>query len=200
MKSVVACLMVLMLAGASMKGIAQEVRKVPRHPIAITTEDKKSPSTQATEISPLSHSATKALYWSFIPGGGQIYNGQAWKVPIIYGIFAGLGYFIYYNYDRMAMYRDEYLYRVNHNNTPNLSDYSNYPTSNIYSLYNSYNRDFQLMCVIAAGVYLLNLVDAYVFGHLYDFQIDDNISLNITPSVQPTMMGMQPTIGLTLNF
>ena len=56
------------------------------------------------------------------------------------------------------------------------------------------------MCVITAGVYLLNLVDAYVFGHLYDFQIDDNISLNLSPSVQPTPMGMQPMMGMTLRF
>ena len=100
----------------------------------------------------------------------------------------------------MSMFKDEYLYRVNHNGTPNLADYASYPTSNIYSLYNAYNRDFQLMIIISVGIYALNLIDAYVFGHLYDFQIDDNLSLSLTPGIQPTPMGLQPTLGFSLTF
>ncbi|MBR6291304.1 MAG: hypothetical protein IKR33_00735 [Bacteroidales bacterium] len=146
------------------------------------------------------HSAMTALRWSFIPGGGQIYNHQAWKVPIIYGAFAGMGYFIGYNYQKMDMFKEEYLYRVNHNDTPNLSDYATYPTSNIYSLYNSYNRDFQLMVIITVGIYALNLVDAYVFGHLYDFKIDDELSLSVMPSAMMTVDGVHPTVGLGLRF
>ena len=151
-------------------------------------------------VVPEEHSATKALLWSFIPGGGQIYNGQAWKVPIIYGIFAGMGYSIHYYYSRMVMFKDEYLYRVDHNDTPNLADYANYPTSNIYNLYNSYDRSFQLMVIITVGVYALNLIDAYVFGHLYDFRIDDDISLAIAPTVLSTPLGFQPSLGLSLSF
>ena len=149
---------------------------------------------------PKEHSASKALFLSFLPGAGQVYNGQAWKVPIIYGAFAGVGYFIHYNYIRMVKFKDEYLYRVNHNDTPNLADYANYPTSGIYNLYNAYNRDFQLMIIIAAGIYGLNLIDAYVFGHLYDFQIDDNLSLNLSPGLLPTPDGFQASFGVTLNF
>ncbi len=146
------------------------------------------------------HSPRTALRWSLIPGGGQVYNGQAWKVPIIYGLLAGVGYLIYYNYDKMDTFRDEYLYRVDHGGTPRMQDYAGYPTSNIYSLYNSYNRYFQLYSVIAAGIYALNLLDAYVFGHLYDFQIDDNISMNVLPSVQPSPYGLQPSLAMSLRF
>ena len=151
-------------------------------------------------VVPEEHSASKALLLSFVPGAGQIYNGQAWKVPIIYGAFAGMGYAIHYNYTRMVKFKDEYLYRVNHNDTPNLPDYANYPTSNIYNLYNSYNRDFQLMAIITVGIYALNLIDAYVFGHLYDFRIDDDISLTVTPTLLPTPLGIQPSVGLALSF
>ena len=151
-------------------------------------------------VVPKEHSANKALLLSIIPGGGQIYNGQAWKVPVIYGALAGMGYFIHYNYTRMTKFKDEYLYRVNHNDTPDLAEYASYPTSNIYSLYNSYNRDFQLMIILSVGIYALNLIDAYVFGHLYDFQIDDNLTLGFSPGVVPTGMGLQPTLGVTLSF
>ena len=146
------------------------------------------------------HSPDVALRWSLIPGGGQIYNRQAWKVPIIYGAFAGMGYLIYDSYQDMKMFKDEYLYRVNHNDTPNLEEYASYPTSNIYSLYNSNNRNFQLMIIITAGIYALNLVDAYVFGHLFDFQIDDDISMNMAPMLQLTPAGVTPTIGVVLQL
>ena len=159
------------------------------------------PPVEPIEIAvPEEHSASKALLLSLIPGGGQIYNGQAWKVPVLYGAFAGMGYFIHYNYTRMVKFKDEYLYRVNNNDTPNLADYANYPTSNIYNLYNSYNRDFQLMVIITVGIYALNLIDAYVFGHLYDFRIDDDISLAVIPTLQPTPMGLQPTLGVSFSF
>lgn len=141
-----------------------------------------------------------AMCWSLIPGGGQVYNHQAWKIPIIYGGFAAVGYFVNYNYQKMAMFKAEYLYRVNHGDTPSLEDYASYPTSNIYSLYNSYNRDFQLMVIITVGIYALNLVDAYVFGHLFDFRIDDNLSLALAPSVLPDASGFHPALGATFRF
>ncbi len=144
------------------------------------------------------HSPDVALRWSIIPGGGQIYNRQAWKVPIIYGAFAGMGYLIHNNYTYMKMYKDEYLYRRNHDGATNLSGYENYTVDNIYSLYNSYNRDFQLMIIITVGIYALNLVDAYVFGHLFDFQLDDNISLG--PSLLPTPYGVSPGLGISFQM
>jgi hypothetical protein len=153
-----------------------------------------------TVVVPEEHSGKKALLLSIVPGGGQIYNRQAWKIPIIYGALAGMGYFIHYNYTRMDMFKVEYLYRVNHNNTPNLNDYASYPTSSIYNLYNSYNRNFQLMIIITVGIYALNLIDAYVFGHLFDFNMDNDISLSIGPTLQPTLAGWQPVMGLKMNF
>ena len=144
------------------------------------------------------HSATKAMCLSILPGAGQVYNHQAWKIPIIYGAFAGLGYFVYDNYQSMKMFKDEYLYRVNHAGATNLSGYEGYSTNNIYSLYNSYNQTYQLMIIITVGIYALNLVDAYVFGHLFEFQMSDDISLG--PGVISTPFGLHPSVGITLNL
>ena len=144
------------------------------------------------------HSATKAMCLSLIPGGGQIYNRQAWKIPIIYGAFAGMGYFIYDNYTSMTMFKNEYLYRQQHNDAPNLPDYASYPKSSILSLYNSYNQTFQLMIIITVGIYALNLIDAYVFGHLFDFQMSDDISF--APSITTTPMGLAPIWGISFKI
>lgn len=157
-------------------------------------------STKAQQSVYEEHSPDVALRWSLLPGAGQIYNEQAWKVPIIYGAFAGVGYFIYDNYKAMRLFKDEYLYRVNNDDTPQNPDYTTYPTSNIAELYNSYNRNFQLMIIVAAGIYGLNLLDAYVFGHLFNFTIDNDISLNVVPAVQPTPTGWYPTVGVGLVF
>ena len=111
-----------------------------------------------------------------------------------------MGYLIYDSYQDMKMFKDEYLFRVNHKDTPSLEGYESYPTSNIYSLYNSYNRNFQLMIIITVGIYALNLVDAYVFGHLFDFEIDDDISMAVLPGVQLIPQGVAPTVGLSLRL
>ena len=144
------------------------------------------------------HSATKAMCLSILPGAGQVYNHQAWKIPIIYGAFAGMGYLIYDNYSQMKMFKDEYLYRVNNDGATNLSGYDSYPTSSIYSLYNSYNQTYQLMVIITVGIYALNLIDAYVFGHLFEFQMSDDISLG--PGVIGTPFGLRPSLGVSMTF
>ncbi len=149
------------------------------------------------------HSAKKALILSAVlPGAGQVYNGQAWKVPIVYAAVGGVAYYTYSNYTQMKMYKDEYLYRVNNNDAPLHTDNAEIvgaPTSNIYNMYETYNKTFQLSIIIAAAVYGLNLLDAYVFGHLYDFQITDDLTLNLSPELMPYCFSSSPT-GIGLSF
>lgn len=147
------------------------------------------------------HSANKALALSLIPGAGQVYNKQVWKIPIIYGALGAMGYFTYDNYQKMSVFKEEYLYRVNNNGQTLSSDLAEYPTQNIYNMYESYNKDFQLMIIISVAVYGVNLIDAYVFGHLFDYQIDDDISMSIMPSMIPTIDGtLAPTLGVGFRF
>lgn len=151
---------------------------------------------------PTPHNPTKAVLLSLIPGAGQIYNGQAWKIPIIYAALGGVGYFVYDYYTNMTAFKNEYLHRVN-GGTPQLKGYTNYPNSSIYNLYQSNNKNFQLFVIISAAVYGLNLIDAYVFGHLYDFQVNDDLSLNLSPSFTPDYTnptGLAPTLQMTFRF
>ena len=159
------------------------------------------------------HSANRALILSAIlPGAGQVYNRQAWKIPIIYAALGGMVYYSYYNYTQMRSYKDEYLYRVNHFDNPSDADMANIPTSNIYNLYETYNKSFQLSIIITVAVYGLNLLDAYVFGHLFDFQINDDLSLHVAPGIgtapvggwgtgwNGTGMSLAPMASVTLRF
>lgn len=154
------------------------------------------------------HSPNKAMVLSAIlPGAGQVYNRQAWKIPIIYSGLGGVGYLIYNNYQKMSFFKEEYLYRVNNNDTPLDASYTSYPTTNIYNLYESYSKNFQLYIFVEAAIYGLNLLDAYVFGHLFDFEINDDLSLQMYPSLQyqPAAVSLggnafAPTMSFSLKF
>ena len=141
------------------------------------------------------HSAKKALILSAIlPGAGQVYNKQAWKIPIIYAAFGGVSYFTYTNYTQMKLHKEEYLYRVNNDGAFLHSEFSNKPTSNIYNLYEAYNKTFQLSIIITVAIYGLNLLDAYIFGHLFDFQISDDLSLNMMPAALTSFGQQRPCV------
>ncbi len=102
----------------------------------------------------------------------------------------------------MKSFKDEYLSR-RAGNDPQLEGYTNYPVSSIYNLYQSNNKSFQTFVLITVAVYGLNLIDAYVFGHLYDFQVSDDLSLNLSPSLTPdpyTPWGFSPAMQMTLRF
>lgn len=155
-----------------------------------------------TKVAATGHNPTKALLLSIIPGGGQIYNGQAWKVPIFYAALGGVGYMTYSYYTNMKMFKNEYL-RIGYNGSSDLPDYKNYPGSSIYNLYQSNNKNFQLFVIISTAVYGFNLLDAYVFGHLYDFEVSDDLSLRVSPSVAPDMgspLGFSPAINMSITF
>lgn len=147
------------------------------------------------------HSPTKALWMSAVlPGLGQVYNRQAWKIPIIYAGAAAVTYFAVTNYQGRERFKKEYINRQNGNTDALLERYANYPDANIYSLYQSYNRNFQLSLIVGGVVYALNLLDAYVYGHLFDFEITDDVSMSIRPNVEYfSMPGFStPATGLTL--
>ncbi|MBQ0016904.1 MAG: hypothetical protein KBT04_07975 [Bacteroidales bacterium] len=147
------------------------------------------------------HSPQKALLLSLLPGAGQVYNRQAWKIPIIYGILGGLTYWSITKYGDMKACRDEYLLRVN-GGSPSMQKYLNYSDASVYNLYVSNNQSFQLSIVLGVVAYGLNLLDAFVYGHLFDFQIDDNISLRLEPAVLPDVSSysVAPGFGLTMSL
>ena len=156
-----------------------------------------------TNVTPAKeHNPTLAVLLSIIPGAGQIYNGQAWKVPIFYAALGGVGYLVYTNYKEMMMFKNEYL-SIGYNGRSTLEGYSGYPGSSIYNLYQSSNKNFQRYILISVAVYAFNLLDAYVFGHLYDFQVSDDLSLNLSPSVTtlPTSdYAIAPTLSFSFHF
>ena len=171
--------------------------------ISDTAIATKEVTASEKQVDVSTHSPSAALWKSaIIPGWGQVYNRQAWKVGIIYGGAAVATYLGIDNYRNAQKFKTEYINRNEGNTAELLPEYINYPDQNIYNLYQAYEKNFQLSIIAGVAIYALNLIDAYCYGHLFDFQINDDLSLRLTPMVESYNVGMGFASGmkLQLNF
>jgi len=128
------------------------------------------------------HSPKVAAWMSTaLPGLGQAYNKKYWKMPIIYVGFGGIGVGIAYFAVNYATYRDEYRYRLNNNGARlKMVDIE---TVNLNAYKQQYQRNMELLIILSAVGYLFNILDAVVDAHLMGFNVSDDLSLNIMPSI-----------------
>ena len=94
-----------------------------------------------------------------IPGFGQFYNESYYKIPIIWGLGA---WFIY----GWIQNNDEYVTNKNLFIDTGLQTFKSKR-----DFYRDQRDNFTIYFVL---LYLLNLVDAYVDAHLFDFNVDED--------------------------
>ena len=133
-----------------------------------------------------------AIYSAVIPGAGQIYTKKYWKVPIIYGGLITSWYFIKDNQDNYNMYKEAALTSIE-NNYENQLDFT---YSELITHKDHYRRNREISYFSFLGIYILNVVDASVNAHLFNFDISNDISLNIRPYSTFSNTG----VSLSLNF
>lgn len=173
-------------------------------------QDVKQDTTQNAKNE---HSPRKAAIMSAcLPGLGQIYNGKWWKVPIVYAGFGGFGYLAYSNYSDYRSFLTAYKIKtgdLEEGVTPTeyeLQLANNYQASQLQKYKESYRRDFELYCIILVAWYGLNIVDAIVDGHLYTYDVSDDLSLTIDPvftlpeTHSLAFTGRQTGLTLSFNF
>lgn len=149
------------------------------------------------------HSPKKAAIMSAaLPGLGQVYNKKYWKVPIIYAGFGVLTYYIIENNRNYIDFRDAYRARVDDDLT-NDNIKPEYTTDNLRVIKNLYWKNRDLMVILTATLYALNILDATVDAHFFTYDISDDLSFRISPTVEPSMgFGRTSTSALSfsLNF
>ena len=121
-----------------------------------------------------------ALLSAVCPGLGQIYNKKYWKPPIIYVGIGVLGYLIYDYSGQFNDYRRAYNYRID-NNVLTDPTYGRYTNDQLKLLRDDARRYMQLDIILLAGLYTLNIVDAYVDAHLTEFDVNEDLSMKIRP-------------------
>ena len=124
-----------------------------------------------------------------IPGAGQIYNKSYLRVPFVWGAVGGMGYLVHYNtlyYQcRKTAYEasiDGVAYVEPCNTCEESLKVITEPTR-LKSLRDQANEARQLSIIGLTLVWVAQGIDAFVDAHLKDFDIDDNLSIEVGSKV-----------------
>lgn len=150
------------------------------------------------------HSPTKATLMSLVlPGLGQAYNKKYWKIPIIYAAIGSAFYFARDQDQKFNDFKDAYIKRVDDDPSTVDDKYTGvYSDENLLSLIDFHRENRDLLYVLTAVAYMLNVVDAAVDAHLYYFNVSDDLSATFKPTLQFTPFNPQPipSLGMTLKI
>ena len=148
-----------------------------------------------SERYPLPGRAT--LFSLLVPGLGQAYNGEYWKIPIYLGGLATA----YYFYDTNNINYERYR-RIYKEATDTETPYSG-PISAETALYyrdtfRQY-RDYSTLAMVL--IYVLQIIDANVFSYMHDFEIADDMAMSVRPSVimPDTQLAYNPSPAFGIN-
>ena len=146
------------------------------------------------------------------PGAGQIYNKSYWRVPIVIGGMASTIYTIDWNNRGYKRFKTAYSLLIDYERlTPDerLEKYPNgapdefrgaYSTTFLKNLKDSYRRNRDLCILLTAGVYMLQIIDAHVDAHLQDYDISDDLTMNLEPYFDYSPVGSTPLMGVNMSL
>ncbi|HZV12374.1 MAG TPA: DUF5683 domain-containing protein, partial [Candidatus Kapabacteria bacterium] len=100
-----------------------------------------------------------------LPGAGQFYNEDYIKIPFIWAAVGFFGYEVISNNNQFIKYQDMYF------NSP---DSTIRGTQQYFNLKEQYRDDRDSYFSFFVLAYALNILDAYVGAHLFDFNVGDS--------------------------
>ena len=107
---------------------------------------------------------------AILPGWGQYYDENYWHIPVIWGLLGWFGYQWILNNNNYKTYRDDFIETGDNND----------------KLKRDFFRDQRDQFTIYIAItYLLNLVDAFVGAHLFDFSVEEDYLMH-TPRLKIT--------------
>ncbi|MEM9325540.1 MAG: DUF5683 domain-containing protein [Bacteroidota bacterium] len=140
-----------------------------------------------------------AVLSAALPGLGQVYNRQYWKVPIIYGAFLGLFHGIRYNHELYSDFTNALIEQRTNNPTSTLA--VNFDETTLTRNRDRFRRDRDFLIILTVAAYMINIVEAHVAAHLHEFQVNESLSLNLEPSFESSpIYSRSMGVSLTLNF
>ena len=153
-------------------------------------------------------SVKKATTLSAIcPGAGQIYNKSYWRVPIVIGGMASTIYTIDWNNRGYQRFKTAYALRVDYEKDPLRYPQGSpdefrgaYSSTFLKNLKDSYRRNRDLCILLTAGVYMLQIIDAHVDAHLQDYDISDDLTMNLEPYFDYSPIGSTPLMGVNMSL
>ena len=124
------------------------------------------------------HPGRATLYSLLLPGLGQIYNGELYKVPIYWGGLLVSVHFLTTNHTNYIRFKNI------HNEATTSKNYSGPISGETAKWYRDVYRRYRDYSIVATAlVYFLQVIDANVFAYMHDFEVTDDISMKIEPTV-----------------
>ena len=163
------------------------------------------------------HSPRKAaIYSAILPGLGQAYNKKYWKIPLVYIGFGAIGYFIDWNNDNYQLIRKGYRHWTDGNDETtgyldiesirkmnyNINDPRDYEhvKDALQKQQDYYRRNRDLLIISFVGFYGLNIIDASVDAHLFNFDISDDLTFDWQPSMLNINNNFVYCVNCKINF
>ena len=141
---------------------------------------------------------TAMLRSVMLPGLGQFYNKQYWKIPVVYGALGALFLAAQSNSRNYREFRDAYVLEVQ--GLPN--KYSGANIASLKQYRDDYRKNMELSYIVMVGIYGLNVLDAFVSAHLKSFDINEDIGMTIKPKFENIDLGYSniPSAGISINI
>lgn len=138
-----------------------------------------------------------AILSAVLPGLGQAYNNQYWKLPFIYGGGILIGHYIKYNHKYYHEFRNALIAEADGIDRSTNVYAEFWGTTALTRNRDAFRRNRDLLILVGAAFYILNIVDAHVAAHLNEFDVNDNLSLKVSPSIQSSPV-FSHTLGISL--
>ena len=150
---------------------------------------------KSNDIDPLTP-AKAAFYSAILPGLGQAYNKKYWKLPIVYGGIAGCIFWVSRQAKNTKQYNQYLVQRANGITLP--AGIERYSTAQLESIRNTHRRSVQLASFVTMMVWGFTILDAAVDAHIKPFDISENLSMQIKPSIKQS--NFQEYVALQINL
>lgn len=151
----------------------------------------------------LTHVPQKATRRSaMIPGWGQAYNREYWKIPLVYGVLGiPAATFVYNNsYYKKTKFAYEALFKAQSGDSSDIAaidpELRGLSIGSMQNYRNAFRRDRDYSILWFLLAWGLQVVDATVFGHLRHFDVSNSLSMHIQPQLNPATR----TPGFSLQF
>jgi hypothetical protein len=143
---------------------------------------------------------------AILPGWGQATNKEYWKIPLVYGVLAIPTALYFYNDSWYS--KTKYAYEAKFKAQAPTLDSSglssidpqlkNLGLASLQSYRNTFRRDRDYSILYFILAWGLQVADATVFAHLKQFDVSDDLSLQVKPQFNPNTR--TPGLGLVFNF
>lgn len=169
------CVVVVVIGGFTVAQSAEPtIRSLMQTPVDSIAPLADSAQVPATEV--LTKSPTTAVVYSLLlPGAGQLYNEQYWKIPIFTGT-AAVTAVLFFSNNTSFNNADVAVTAAQE------SGASAFEIARLQRQRESFRDARDVSGLIFVVTYALAAVDSYVGAHLYDFSVNEDLSLGLGPS------------------